>query len=119
MIGDIDYLSSDKYIPIIIHSKHDNSRNDVLSREEIKKIIQKESPDVDAEKILKSLEEFNAMDIMNKEVRLSYNKEINRIIISVIDKNTNEVIREIPCKELQNLAKYLREEIGNLYDQKA
>ncbi len=128
MIGDIDYLSSDKHEPIIIQKNNrgnlHNKKSEIsvgspLSKEEIKEIIKKQFPDLDSEKILKSIDEFNSYDSINKEVKLYYNKDINRIIISIINKETNEIVSEIPCKELQNLAKYLREEAGNLYDQKA
>lgn len=123
MIGDIDYLSSDKYNSVMIQKSNRMERKkyngDTLSHEEIKKIVEKESPEIDIEKILKSLDQFNSMDLMNKKIKLYHNKEINRIIISVIDKETNEVIKEIPCEEIQNLAKYLREELGNLYDEMA
>jgi len=127
MIGDIDYLSSDKHEAIIIqksnkgdfHNKREIEVGNPLSKEEIREIIKKQFPDVDSEKILKSIDEFNSYDSINKEVKLYYNKEINRIIISIINKETNEVVSEIPCKEIQNLAKYLRDELGNLYDEKA
>ncbi|HOJ63650.1 MAG TPA: flagellar protein FlaG [Spirochaetota bacterium] len=122
MIGDIDYLSSDKYNSVIIQKNIRERRNyngETLSKEEIKEIVQKQSPDIDIEKILKSVDQFNAITSSNERVELYYNKDINRVIISIVDKETDEVIREIPCKEIQNLAKYLREELGNLYDKKA
>lgn len=130
MIGDIDYLSLDKHEPIIISKNNKGDffkKKDIkdtfsvgnpLSKEEIREILKKQFPHIDSEKILKSIEEFNSYDLINKEVKLYYHKEINRIIISIIDKETKEVLSEIPCKELQNLAKYLKEELGNLYDEK-
>jgi len=53
---------------------------------------------------------FERQSIMKgKNVRMSYNKDINRIIITVIDKQNGEVLREIPCKEIQDLASYFRQ----------
>ncbi len=53
--------------------------------------------------------------------RLEYtvNRDLNRVIVKVIDTKTDKVIRELPPKELQDLYKRIREAIGLLFDKKA
>lgn len=56
--------------------------------------------------------------IFNKRIRLYVNKKINRIVIKVIDRNTDKVIREIPPEEIQKLIARISETIGLLVDKK-
>lgn len=89
-----------------------------LSDEEIKKIVNAEIPNI--EEVVNDLNNITAnSNILNKKVRLSLNKELNRVIISIVDKDTDRVIKEIPCKEIQNLAAHLKKAIGILYDSNA
>ena len=89
-----------------------------LSDEEIKKIVNAEIPNI--EEVVNNLNNITASsNILNKKVRLSLNKELNRVIISIVDKDTDRVIKEIPCKEIQNLAAHLKRAIGILYDNNA
>ena len=56
--------------------------------------------------------------IFNKRLKLYVNREINRIVIKVIDRNTDKVIREIPPEEIQRLIARIKETIGLLVDKK-
>ena len=73
-------------------------------------VIKKAVSEQDIKIITEKLNElFERQSIMKgKSVRMSYNKDINRIIITIIDKQNGEVLREIPCKEIQDLASYFR-----------
>jgi len=55
-------------------------------------------------------------DIFSRKIQLSYNEEINRVIVTVVDRDSGEVLREIPSKDLQRLARHLKDAIGVLYD---
>jgi len=52
----------------------------------------------------------------NRRFEFDINKEINRIVVKVIDKDTDKVIREIPPSEIQNLLVKIKEAIGLLFD---
>ena len=70
-----------------------------LSDEQLKQFIVDEHTHPEIEQVmdeLKKLTETN--DVLNRRVKLSINKEINRIIITVVDKNTDEVIRKFHAK---------------------
>lgn len=73
---------------------------------------------------LPDLEELTAdvqknLNIMhNVDLRFSVHKASGKIMITVIDETTGEVIREIPSLELLNLAAKLDEMVGILFDEK-
>ena len=89
-----------------------------LSQEEIKNLIQKEIPELNSDRITENLNISKPLELIDRKVQLRINKNINRVIITIVDKQSNEVIKEIPCEELQNLALHLREAIGLLFDEK-
>jgi flagellar protein FlaG len=53
-----------------------------------------------------------------RNTRFSYrvNDNIDMIIVKIIDKNTDEVIKEIPGEEIQKLHENLQKAIGLLFD---
>ncbi|MGN7611465.1 flagellar protein FlaG [Magnetococcales bacterium HHB-1] len=60
----------------------------------------------------RSLEGFTTLSF-------SIDKESNDFVVSVVDKRTEEVVRQIPSKNMQGLAKRMRELQGLLFDVKA
>lgn len=90
-----------------------------MSQQDIEEMILKKLPNVEAKKIKVDLEKLKKLpSILNRAVKLRVNSDINQVVITVIDKDTNRVIKEIPSKELQNLARHLNEIVGLLYDRK-
>lgn len=66
-----------------------------------------------------------AVDAANKKIKntqtrceFSYNNEVNRVSIKVLDKETDEVIREIPPEETLEMVQKLWEMAGILVDEK-
>jgi flagellar protein FlaG len=56
--------------------------------------------------------------LFNKRLKISVNNEIERVVVKVIDANTDKVIKEIPPQELQKLIARIKETIGLLFDEK-
>jgi flagellar protein FlaG len=86
-----------------------------VQNEEIKK--ERDSDvlsDTELNDLINTLE--NGIKQFNRRLKFDINKEINRIIVKVIDKDTDKVIREIPPSEIQNLLVKVREAIGLLFD---
>ncbi len=54
----------------------------------------------------------------NLKVRFSSNQDTGRVAISVVDAETDEVIREIPSEEMLKISQNLKENIGILFDSK-
>ena len=73
----------------------------------IKKAVSEQDIKIITEKINELFEKQSIM--RGRNVRMSYNKDINRIIITVIDKQNGEILREIPPKQIQDLASYFRQ----------
>ena len=81
---------------------------------------------------VQSSEEFNASEInnlvssanqlvdavSNNKVNFLYDESKDQHIVLVRDKDTNEVIREIPPKEMLDLLKNLEDITGIIYDNK-
>jgi flagellar protein FlaG len=75
-----------------------------LSREELKELS-------------KALNHF--LSLFNLETKLVYNKDAGQVVVQVIDKRTNEVIKQIPPEELLEVAKRIHEFIGIFLKTKA
>ncbi|MEX2442367.1 MAG: flagellar protein FlaG [Alkalispirochaeta sp.] len=56
---------------------------------------------------------------MNKRLSFSYNEELQLMVVKVIDRNTDKVIKELPPTELQRVHMRIREAIGLLLDESA
>ncbi len=61
----------------------------------------------------------NLVTVLNKGVKLRYDDDADRIIFKVINRDTGEVIRQIPPEELLDIAKKLNDFLGLLLDTEA
>ncbi len=55
--------------------------------------------------------------VMGHKLQFNVNDELNSVIIKIVDPNTNQVLKEIPSKDIQKLKIRLREAIGLLFDE--
>jgi flagellar protein FlaG len=53
-------------------------------------------------------------DSYNRQIRIEVDKELNITIVTIIDGNTGQVIRQIPAKELIELSKNAMDQKGLL-----
>ncbi len=66
-----------------------------------------------------SIDKMNkTVQIFNKRIKLSIHEESRRVVIKIIDTQTDKVIKEIPPKEVLNFISKLHESIGALIDRK-
>jgi len=65
----------------------------------------------------KTNSDMRGIDLGSTYISFEINKELGRVITRVMDKSTGEVIREIPPKELQDIAVQLRKAAGRLLDE--
>ncbi len=47
----------------------------------------------------------------------SVNKELDSVVVSIVDSSTNQVIKQIPSEDIQKLKLRLRKAIGSLFDE--
>lgn len=68
------------------------------------------------QELIKHLE--NELPIKNTRFEFEINREINRIIVKVIDKKTDTIITELPPEEIQRMIAGIRKAIGLVIDKK-
>ena len=76
------------------------------------KAITKEEMDKYIRRILKDA------SLLNRDLRYSINRDTDEVIVKVVDKSTDKVIKVIPPEALQRLQERLKEQIGLLIDEK-
>lgn len=55
--------------------------------------------------------------VMGRRLQFSVNKELNSVIIRVVDPSTNKVLKEIPSEDMQRIKINMRKTMGLLFDQ--
>ena len=77
-----------------------------------------EQPRFTRENLNDAVEMLNAAaKTVNNRIAFSVDEKTDRIVMRVLDANNNEVIREIPPKEVIRLAAQIREMIGMFIDE--
>jgi len=71
-----------------------------------------------ADETKKAVAELNLLSRNFKEkVQFSVDNKTNKVVIQVMDRDTNEVISEIPGKYSIRLLEHIRENLGNFVDE--
>ena len=71
----------------------------------------------DVEEVTKFLNESSAL--FNLSLQFRVHDETSRIVVSVTNSDTDEVIRQIPAQEVLDLAERLNEMVGVLFNETA
>ena len=56
--------------------------------------------------------------MLNTQLEIQIDKDTDIVVVKVIDRETNKVIRQIPPEYVLKIAKYLDEIAGLLYNEK-
>lgn len=59
----------------------------------------------------------NISDMFERKLQFQVSKELNQVIVKVIDSRTDKIIREIPTAEIQKLQIRIKETFGLLFDE--
>ena len=109
---DINHVASkplfdtQKTIQAPVEKKNEkNTLGEQLSLDNVKDILQKKMENV---KLL-----------FNREAKFEIDREADLIVVKIIDKESKELIRQIPPEEAVKLAKAMNEIEGIIFDQKA
>ncbi len=54
--------------------------------------------------------------ISGRKLQFNINDELGSVIVKIVDPNTEQVLKEIPSKEIQNLKINIRKAIGIIFD---
>lgn len=76
--------------------------------------------EITPEKINNAINELNKkLELLNSQLKIETDEDTGIQVIKIVDKNTKEVIRQIPPEAVLKVAKYLNEIAGLLFDSKA
>lgn len=78
---------------------------------------EQQKPSVSAEKIKKAVEEMNRK-MANSEAQFGIHEATNRVTIKIVDKQTKEVIKELPPEKTLDMIAKVWEMAGILVDEK-
>jgi len=105
-IQNIDF-KNDQQLQVKEHEK---------SQEQQRKENLQVSPEL-LEEVIKNLKE--KLSMLDTQLQIQIDKDTDIVVVKVINKKTNEVIRQIPPEYVLKIAKYLDEIAGLLFSEKA
>lgn len=77
-----------------------------------------EQPKVDNVQVQRYLAELqNISTVFNRRLSFRYHETLDQVVVKVIDRETDKVIKELPPEELQRVHVRIREAIGLLLDE--
>ncbi|AIN94704.1 flagellar protein FlaG [Treponema putidum] len=92
--------------------------SDVIVEKEAAEQAENQKVLADPNEISKAAAQIQKLcDMCGRKLQFKVNKDTNRIVVKVIDTNTDKVIREIPSEEIQRLQARIRETVGLLFDE--
>lgn len=65
---------------------------------------------------VRQLQELSDMTI-GRKLQFNVNSDLNKVVISVVDRSTNQVIKEIPSEDVQKMQARFNKVIGLLFDE--
>ena len=95
----------------------------VLARDRVDEVVEARKAESGEEKksamsLEKAVEESNKMaQIMNSQIRFNIDHDTGQVIVKVINKETHEVIRQIPSEEMVKLASRAEELRGLIFNE--
>ncbi len=58
-----------------------------------------------------------ASHITGRKLQFNVNKELGSVVVTILDSNTNKVLKQIPSEDIQNLKLRIRKIIGNIFNE--
>ncbi len=95
--------------------RHEKQKAAAEMAEKQLKEVQKPVTRDEIEQYMKKV--INDASLLNRDLRYSVNRETDQIIVKVVDKTTDKVIKEIPPEAIQRLQARIKEAIGLLVDE--
>ena len=83
--------------------------------EEAKERLRKSESAIDPEKYLGDILRFTSL--FNRKLKFSINSRLEQVVVKVVDRETDKVIKEIPPEALQRLHERMQEFMGLLVDE--
>ena len=90
------------------NSRHDGSFHQVADANKLDKN--------DVKSLVEDLNKTS--DSLEVAVKFAFNDKLGEVYVNVVDKNSGEVIRQLPSKEALKLKEAMKEFIGSIFDMK-
>lgn len=55
--------------------------------------------------------------VMGRKLQFNVNDELGSVVVKIVDPSTDQVVKEIPSEEIQNLKLRIRKAIGIIFDE--
>ena len=94
--------------PVIKETKNSKTTKEIVNQ------IQKKIDKIDASKYLQDILKISSF--FNRRLKFSVDQNLNQVIVKVIDKKTDKVIKEIPPEQLKRLYAKMKEAMGLIID---
>jgi len=92
-------------------AEQQTQQNLVIEKENRRKVKSRAATDQYIKQVLK------IPNVLNRKLSYSINKELNQVVVKVIDSQTDKVIRVIPSETLLKLHSRMKEVIGLIFDE--
>jgi len=113
----IDYSQTKQQTHNLESTKLENIEKTTKNKED-KEIIEHHKK-ITKEELQNLTQKLNKeMEPLNPDIKFHYNDRVNELVVNVIDKNTDKVIRKIPSDEALKIMEKMRELVGALFDDK-
>jgi len=81
--------------------------------------LKKEEKKITKEELQQLTHKLNKeMEILNPDIKFQFNDKVDELVVNVIDKKTDRVIRKFPSDEALRIMEKMRELVGILFDDK-
>lgn len=115
----VESVSAQSVLPIT-ESKNKQPQ-ETANIKNIHELSQESNQDQDSKKqaLIKKIEAYSGkIEVQQKGLEFSIHDETKQIIVEVIDRNTKEVVREIPPEKVLDMMAQLEEYMGLFIDEK-
>ena len=103
---------------VVVAGQSNNAQNETVTQ--TANVSSPDQPDYSQQQIEEAVNQMNRqIQQVSREIQFSVDKSTDRVVIKVIDRKTNELIRQIPSEEMLNLAEHLGKLKGVLLKEKA
>lgn len=96
-----DFYTVNKKFNVKKDNTYDTKENKDLKREDLEDLVEKGN-----------------LGVLDKRLEFKIHEKTNRIIVKLIDKDTDKVIKEIPGEDFLNLVSKIEEFIGVFVDER-
>lgn len=78
-------------------------------------VVSTQLSEADVARIAEQIQKIS--DMFDRKLQFQVSKELEQVIVKVIDSSTDKIIREIPSAEIQKLQLRIKETLGLLFDE--